>query len=133
MPRVIVFDVNETLLDLRGLDPCFERVFGQASVRQEWFSQVLRSGMVATITDAYADFSTIGDAALRMIAARRNVSLSSGERANILGGMRELAPHADAPSSLACLRDAGLRLAALTNSNEATAEAQLKFAGLRDY
>lgn len=33
MPRICVFDVNETLLDLRALDPQFERVFGDASVR----------------------------------------------------------------------------------------------------
>jgi hypothetical protein len=28
MPRVCVFDVNETLLDLRALDPAFAQVFG---------------------------------------------------------------------------------------------------------
>jgi len=31
MPRVIVFDVNETLLDTRALDPLFTRIFGAAS------------------------------------------------------------------------------------------------------
>jgi hypothetical protein len=31
MRRVQVFDVNETLLDLSGLDPLFERAFGDAS------------------------------------------------------------------------------------------------------
>jgi hypothetical protein len=30
MGRVQVFDVNETLLDLAGLDPHFERAFGDA-------------------------------------------------------------------------------------------------------
>ncbi len=29
MPRICVFDVNETLLDLRALDPHFERTFGE--------------------------------------------------------------------------------------------------------
>ena len=51
MARVIVFDVNETLLDLRGLDPHFARAFGAAEIREEWFSQVVRSGLVATVTD----------------------------------------------------------------------------------
>lgn len=37
MPRVIVFDVNETLLDVRALDPLFTRMFGVASARQSWF------------------------------------------------------------------------------------------------
>ena len=61
MARVILFDVNETLLDLRALDPPFERAFGRASVRHEWFGQLLQSAFVSTITDSYADFGTILD------------------------------------------------------------------------
>lgn len=34
MPRVIVFDVNETLLDLAALDPAFKRVFGDVAARK---------------------------------------------------------------------------------------------------
>jgi len=34
MPRICVFDVNETLLDLRALDAQFARVFGDANLRQ---------------------------------------------------------------------------------------------------
>lgn len=36
MPRVILCDVNDTLLDLRALAPHFERVFGDAAVRSQW-------------------------------------------------------------------------------------------------
>ena len=42
MPRICAFDVNETLLDLRALDPHFEHAFGDAAVRQAWFAQLLR-------------------------------------------------------------------------------------------
>jgi 2-haloacid dehalogenase len=48
MRRVQVFDVNETLLDLAGLDPLFERVFGDAGIRQVWFAQLIQSALVAT-------------------------------------------------------------------------------------
>jgi 2-haloacid dehalogenase len=41
MQRIIVFDVNETLLDLKALDPHFERLFGSAGVRRDWFKQVV--------------------------------------------------------------------------------------------
>jgi 2-haloacid dehalogenase len=41
MSRIIVFDVNETLLDLKALDAYFERVFRAAGVREEWFKQVV--------------------------------------------------------------------------------------------
>jgi len=132
MPRVCVFDVNETLLDLSGLDSAFARVFGDASVRQAWFQQVLQSALFATVTDAYADFSAIGRAALTMTAERRGVALSDQDSQEILDGMRHLPPHPDARESLERLRDAGLRLAALTNSPPQVAEAQLTNAGLRD-
>ena len=53
MPRVCVFDVNETLLDLGALDPLFERVFGDASARQAWFGQFLTSWLTAMVTGVY--------------------------------------------------------------------------------
>lgn len=70
MPRVCVFDVNETLLDLRALDPMFEQAFGDPGVRHEWFQQVIHLAMVVTITGSYVPFAQIGDAALTMTAAR---------------------------------------------------------------
>jgi len=110
MPRICVFDVNETLLDLAVLDAPFESAFGRPGVRREWFSQLLQSAFLATVTDAYVDFGTIGRAALEMVAERRGVRLSSPDR-----------------------EAAGLRLAALTNSTDAVARIQLHFSGLDPY
>ena len=132
MARVCVFDVNETLLDLGALDPHFERAFGDAGVRQTWFLQVLQSALVATVTGAYSDFGAVGAAALDMTAERQGVRLSEEDRRSILGGMRELPPHPEVPAALDLLRDAGLRLAALTNNTAEVAEAQLANAGLSD-
>ena len=133
MPRVCVFDVNETLLDLGSLDPLFEDAFGDASVRRAWFLQMLQSAFVATITGAYSDFGAIGAAALEMTAERQGVDLSDDDRRRILGGMRELPPHPEVPESLDRLRDAGLRLVTLTNSTREVAEAQMENSGLKDY
>jgi 2-haloacid dehalogenase len=132
MQEVVVFDVNETLLNLAALDPHFERAFGDASVRRQWFAQVLQSALVVTVIDRYVDFGIIGAAALEMTAARRGVSLSASDRAAILGGMLTLPPHPEVPESLARLRTAGTRLATLTNSTAMVAEAQLANAGLID-
>jgi 2-haloacid dehalogenase len=133
MARVCVFDVNETLLDLGALDPHFERIFGDAGVRRAWFGQLLQSALVATVTDAYSDFGAIGGAALEMTAERQGVTLSDEDKRQILGGMRELPPHPEVAESLSRLRDAGLRLATLTNSAQRVAEAQMENSGLRDY
>jgi 2-haloacid dehalogenase len=133
MARVCVFDVNETLLDLGALEPHFGRVFGDAGVRRAWFLQLLQSALVATVTGSYSDFGTIGGAALEMVAEREGVDLSDEDRQKILGGMRELPPHPEVAESLDRLREAGLRLATLTNSTEQVAQAQMENSGLRDY
>src|SRR4028118_2012591 len=132
MARLCLFDVNETLLDLGALDPHFERVFGDAGVRQSWFQQVLQSALVATVTGIYSDFGAVGAAALDMTGERQGVRLSEEDRLSILGGMRELSPHPEVPAALDLLRDAGLRLAALTNNTAEVAQAQLANAGLSD-
>ncbi len=132
MKRVCVFDVNETLLDLAALDPHFERVFGDASVRQLWFNQVLQSALVATVTDAYTTFGEAAAAALQMTAERRGIEVSDADEQEILGGLRELPPHPEVAEGLNRLRDAGFRLATLTNSTQEVAEAQIRNSGLAD-
>jgi len=131
MARVIVFDVNETLLDLAALDPAFARIFGDAMARREWFTQVLQSALTATVTDAYSDFGAIGMAALAMTAARRGIALTDADRQAIREEMQRLPAHPEVRESLERLRAGGLRLAALTNSTAAIGEAQLANAGLR--
>ncbi len=133
MARVCVFDVNETLLDLGALDPHFERAFGDPGVRRVWFSQLLQSALVATVTGAYSDFGEVGAAALEMVAEREGVDLPDEYRRRIVDGMRELPPHPEVAESLERLRGAGFRLATLTNSTRGVAEAQMENSGLRGY
>lgn len=130
MARVCVFDVNETLLDLSALDPEFERIFGDASVRQVWFGQMIQTALVSTVTDAYSDFGAIGGAALQMTAELQGVELSDEDRQSILGMVPQLPPHPEVDESLARLKEAGLRLATLTNSTQQVAENQMENSGL---
>ncbi len=132
MKRVCVFDVNETLLDLAALDPHFERIFGDASVRRLWFNQMLQSALVATVTDAYTTFGEAAAAALQMTAERQGAEVSDEDKQSIVGGLRDLPPHPEVPESLDRLREAGFRLATLTNSTQEVAEAQIRNSGLAD-
>jgi 2-haloacid dehalogenase len=102
-------------------------------LRRAWFSQLLQSALVATVTGAYSDFGEVGAAALEMVAEREGVDLSDEDKQKFLGGMRELPPHPEVAESLDRLRDAGLRLATLTNSTGQVAEAQMENSGLRDH
>lgn len=129
----VVFDVNETLLDLSGLDTVFEEVFGAAGVREAWFSQVLQSALVSVATGVHHDFRTVGRGALDMVAARRGIELDDPARDRVLAGMRRLPPHPEVPGALARLQEGGLRLATLTNSPPETSEAQLAHADLSPF
>ena len=133
MKKLIVFDVNETLLDLKALDPKFEQVFGNASVRTSWFGLVLRNSLVATITGRYDDFGKIAGAALEMTAQLHNVTLSDEDRTSIMGGIRSLPLHADVIPGLEKLTSAGFRLFTLTNSPAHVVETQLQNAGITGY
>jgi 2-haloacid dehalogenase len=130
--RVLVFDVNETLLDLRALDPHFGRVFGDPAVRREWFATMLQSALLLTITGPYFDFGSHFRAALALTAERRGVTVSEADEKAILGEVRRLPAHPDVRESLTRLREAGFRVAALTNSIGLVEEAQLTNAGIRD-
>lgn len=130
MRPILVFDVNETLLDLTALDPSFEAAFGNASARREWFGLLLRMSMQATILGQYSDFGVLAAAALDALAAARTVELTETQRAGILGTMRALPPHADVLPALHKLRNAGWRMVALTNSSPAMAASQLDSAGI---
>ncbi len=133
MYSAIVFDVNETLLDLTAFDPAFANHFGTGNFRKEWFSEVLKLAFVSTIVGNYSDFGVIGHAALEVLEKRYGKPGTEQQRKNILSIMRELPPHPDVPQGLETLRKKGFPLAALTNSTASTAEAQLNHAGIRNY
>ena len=67
-----------------------------------------------------------------MTEERQGVEVSEEDRREILGGLRNLPPHPEVPESLDRLRDAGFRLATLTNGTQEVAEAQIQNAGLAD-
>jgi 2-haloacid dehalogenase len=131
--RVIVFDVNETLLDLSVLDQPFIRIFGESSARADWFKQLLQLSLLTNVLNSYRDFSALARAALEMVAEQRKTTVSDDQMRDVAQTMRTLPAHEDVAMGLARLRDAGFRLATLTNSAPDAVEAQLRYAGIRDY
>ncbi len=129
----LVFDVNETLLDLAALDPLFERYLGTAAQRETWFTDMLVSAMTLNHIGRYASFTEIGRACLATTEAKAGRHLSDEAIAEILEAMRSLPPHPDVVPAFEQLAAAGFRLVALTNSPPETAQAQLERADLRDY
>src|SRR3977135_1128 len=66
--KALVFDVNQTMLDLNVLRPHFVRVFGDGKALDEWFSLLLHYSLVVTVADADDDFRTVGKGARAIVA-----------------------------------------------------------------
>src|ERR671930_45869 len=104
MPRVIAFDVNETLLDLSPLDPLFEQAFGSAALRAQWFAQMLQLSFVGGLTNRYVDFPSAQRAALTMLADTTDTDLDPATAERIVDQMRRLPPHPDVAPAVDRLR-----------------------------
>ncbi len=127
---ILVFDVNETLLDIGALDKNFEDIFRDARARYEWFQLILQLAFTATLTGAYRDFPALGRSALKMVAAKRQGALNDAQITEVLEHIKSLPPHPEVADALAMLRDAGFVLTALTQSPLTTVQAQIERSGL---
>jgi len=132
-PSIIVFDVNETLLDIDTLTPLFTRVFGKQRVLREWFAQLVLYSQTMTLSGLYTPFGELGVGALQMVANIRQVTLTDADINEFKERMSALPAHPDAAPALTRLRDAGFRLVTLTNSASSASPTPLEKAGLSQY
>lgn len=132
-PDVLVFDVNETLLDLSAMQPEFNRIFDDDLALKDWFSLLLHYSLVSTIAAQYHDFESLGRATLQMLAGTRRVLLPTEDEDRVLQSMKTLPAHPEVPEALERLLEAGFRMAALTNSSSSMIRAQLNNSRLADY
>ncbi|MEA2131901.1 MAG: 2-haloacid dehalogenase [Solirubrobacteraceae bacterium] len=59
---IIVFDVNETLLNLETLCPTFERIFNDPAAMRLWFADLILYSEALTLAGVYVPFTDIGGA-----------------------------------------------------------------------
>ena len=133
MASLLLFDVNETLLDLAALDPAFERAFGDARARRTWFAGLKELFLTQTVVGHYDDFGALARAALDLEAADRDLALDDADRTAILDGLKSLPAHPEVDAALSRLGGAGWRLAALTNGTPDAVASQLEHAGIADH
>ena len=129
----LVFDVNETLLDLEALIPHFARIFGDGGVMRQWFAQLILYSEALTLAGDYAAFGELGGAVLKMLGDTRGQPVSTQDVQALKQSISSMPCHPEVPDALRRLRDAGFRLFTLTNNPAATAAEQLERAGLADF
>ena len=133
-PKVIFFDVNETLLDLTPLKTSVAQALnGRQELVSLWFTSLLQYSLVATVGGHYRDFSEIGAATLRMVAKNQDIDLTEEKAKETLKPILSLPAYPDVPDALRGLKEAGFRLVTLTNSSNKAVENQMTNSGLKEY
>lgn len=135
LPKVIIFDVNETLLDLESLQgPVGQQLNGRKDLLGLWFSRMLHYSLVSVAINDYKDFGTVGVAALRMIGEENNIAITEkAAKEAIFPTLLNLKPHADVITGLNSLKDKKFKLVTFTNSTSKAVSTQLKNAKIEKY
>jgi 2-haloacid dehalogenase len=130
MRPAIVFDVNETLLDLDWIRPTFDRIFSDPAAMRLWFANLITYSEALTLAGVYVPFTEIGGAVLRMLADTRGIKLADGDVVELTDRFASMPPHPDVPGALRRLRDHGFRLFTLTDNTLAISGRQLQQGGI---
>jgi 2-haloacid dehalogenase len=129
---VIVFDVNETLLDLETMNPIFERIFSDPAAMRLWFGGLITYSEALTLAGVYVPFTDIGAAVMQMLADTRGIKISDADSAELTDRFATMPPHPEVPAALRRLRDHGFRLFSLTDNTLAISGRQLEHGGIID-
>jgi len=129
---LVVFDVNETLLDLQTIEPTFERIFGERSAMRLWFANLILYSAALTVAGRYVPFTDIGSAAMTMLAKTRGIKIDDRDRKELTEKFSTMPPYPEVRPALRKLRDAGFRLFTLTDNLPEVQTRQLEHGGIVD-
>ena len=134
-PKVLFFDVNETLLDLSPVKENIAEVLkGKEELVSLWFTTLLHYSLVTSAGGQYFDFGDIGAATLQMVASNNNIGLSKDQAESVVkNSLRNLQPHPEVKAALTQLKEKGYKLVAFTNGSNEGLQAQMENSGLETY
>jgi 2-haloacid dehalogenase len=130
VPSILVFDVNETLLDIEFLAPLFQRLFGDRQVLREWFAQLILYSGAITLSGPYTTFFSLGQGVLKMLGTIHRVSVQESDVDELRTRMLTMPAHPDVVPGLKQLKEMNFRLVTLTNSPPDPQTSPLKHAGI---
>jgi 2-haloacid dehalogenase len=132
--QTVVFDVNETLSDMRPMAGRFTDLGAPAHLAPLWFTSTLREGIGLAASGDYQPFATVAAEVTRTLLTGVAIDrdLDSAVR-YVLDGFLALPLHPDVAAGIRLLADAGLRLVTLSNGGLHVAEKLLGDAGLRGH
>jgi 2-haloacid dehalogenase len=133
-PSVLVFDVNETLIDFESMNAMFERIYGDRHVMREWLGHLIMYSMTVTLSGLYVDYFSLGQGLLQMVGSIKGVKIRPQDLEEIKTAMMTMPAHPDVVEGLKHLKKLGYRMVTLTNSPpNPNGKSPLEQAGLGEY
>lgn len=126
----VLFDINETVLDLSPLRSKFKGALGDAAIASTWFAMLLHASTICALTGVKARFAELAGLMLDRLASLHGRQLAEAGRDEILSSFASLAPHADVRPALEALRAHGYRTVAFSNSSLELVSKQIANSGL---
>lgn len=130
-PDAVAFDVVETLFSIEALRPRLTAVGLAGQHLETWFAGFLRDAFALEIAGVYKPFRDVASATLSVALEQATGSAEREKVDHVLGGFAELDAHDDVAPAMKALREAGIRIATLTNGSAKVTSSLLERAGLR--
>jgi len=132
-PRIVAFDVIETLFDTKPLDPLLSSIGLPGGSLRVWFARFLRDAFALEVIGEYRPFHEVAAASLEALLLEHRLEAGREKIDKVLSGFAELPPHSDVKPAFQSLRDAGVRIITLTNGSSGTTGKMLAKAGLESF
>jgi 2-haloacid dehalogenase len=113
MPSVLVFDVNETLINFESMNALFERLYGDKHVMREWLGHLIMYSMTLTLSGLYVGYYSLGQGLLQMIGSIKGVKVRPADIEEIRTAMMTMPVHPDVVEGLKHLKKLGYRMVTL--------------------
>lgn len=132
-PTLIIFDVYETILNMSDIERRVNDLLDSKRGYSLWFELFMQYMFVDNCTIQFHDFTSIGEATLRMTAQMLNEKIDSDNIHDIMERLKHLPLQEGVQEGLSELHDRGFRIAALTNSPEKIVRDRMERTGLISY
>lgn len=131
-PKVVAFDVVETLFPLGPIRPKFQALGLPPGALEIWFAQLLRNAFALDVSGIYKPFGEVARSTLEVLVARWDRREAFSAIGETLSALSELPSREEARPAFEMLRQGGVRIFALTNGSADTTKKLFQRSGLAD-
>ena len=131
-PKVIAFDVVETLFDLQSVGARLRDLGVGPGALETWFAQLLRDAFALDTSGSFKPFPEVAASSLAVLLHHHGIESIDDQLRQVLDGFSRMPPHPDVRPALELVNRAGLRAITLSNGSQQSTVKLLEQAGLRE-